>query len=44
MPRFGKVLGIEQRQEFGIAQEIIPGEVNQPLDRFRPELVQELAE
>src|SRR5579862_8833224 len=35
MARFGDVLGVEQRQELGIAQEIIPGELNEALDRLR---------
>ena len=35
MPRARQVLGIQQRQEFRIADEIIPGEIDQPLDRLR---------
>src|SRR5271154_5103432 len=35
MARLGEVFGVEQRQKLGIPQEIIPGEVDQALDRVR---------
>ena len=34
MAGLGEVFGVEQRQEFRIADEVIPGEVDQPLDRL----------
>ena len=35
MARLRQILGVQQRQEFRVAEEIVPGETDQPLDRFR---------
>ena len=34
MAGFGEIFGVEQRQEFRVAEEVVPGEVDQPLDRL----------
>src|SRR5258706_12338789 len=41
MPRPRQIFGVQQRQKFGIADEIIPGEGDQPFDRAcRVEMLQ----
>ena len=34
MAGLGEIFGVEQRQEFRIADEVVPGEADQPLDRL----------
>jgi hypothetical protein len=34
MAGLGEIFSVEQRQEFRIAQEVVPGEVDQPFDRL----------